>query len=198
PLVALYDMHGVPGAWHAFVRLDDLTYLAFAQVPGVEHVPSTVGLTHAGTGAGFSAPGTMQHVAFRVADEDELLALRDRLRSNGIVVMGPIDHGMCLSIYFAGPDQMTLEVATSGAALDPAQWIDPAVLAKAGISPQEAARFTAPAPYQGPSPVPQPQYDAAKPHMVYPPEIYQQILATPDEVMTARFSYTQPPVTTEH
>lgn len=126
--------------------------------------------------------------------EADLIAMRDRMRSKGVNVIGPIDHGMCKSIYFAGPDQMTLEVATSQKALDPAAWIDPAVLAKAGISPDEAARFKAPAAYDGPSPVPQPPYDPAMPHMVYPKEVYERLLATPDEVLTQMASYTAPPV----
>jgi catechol 2,3-dioxygenase-like lactoylglutathione lyase family enzyme len=198
PLVALFDMHGVPGGLHAFLRLNDHSYFSLVQLPDVDKIPIEIGRTHSGSGALPSAPGTLQHLAFNVDSRADLLAMRDRIRSHGINVVGPIDHGMCLSIYFAGPDQMTLEVATSDTALDASQWIDPAVLAKAGISPEEAARYTAPAPYGGPTPVPQPAYDPAKPHMVYPQEIYEQILATPDEVMTARFSYTKPPVATEH
>ena len=123
-----------------------------------------------------------------------LVAMRDRIRSHGVNVLGPIDHGMCRSIYFAGPDQMTLEVATSQKAIDADSWIDPAVLAKAGISGEEAARFRAPAAYAGPSPVPQPAYDPAKPHMAYPKEMYLQMLKAPDEAITAAGSYPNPPV----
>src|SRR3546814_18966056 len=65
PLVAHFPMHGVEGAWHGFVQLDESTFLAFCQVPGVEQVESTVGVTTAGTGVGVSAPGTMQHLAMR-------------------------------------------------------------------------------------------------------------------------------------
>ena len=194
PLVALFDMHGVPGGLHAFLRLNDHSYFSIVQLPGVDQIPVEIGRTHAGSGALPSAPGTLQHLAFNVDSVDDLLAMRDRIRSHGVNVVGPIDHGMCRSIYFAGPDQMTLEVATSGAALDPAQWIDPAVLAKAGISAEEAARFKAPAAYEGPSPVPQPAYDPAQPHMVYPEKVYRKILATPDEVVTQTSSYAKPPV----
>jgi hypothetical protein len=109
-------------------------------------------------------------------------------------VIGPIDHGMCKSIYFAGPDTMTLEIATSREAVDPKRWIDPKVLAKAGISEEEAARFKAPAPYDGPSPVPQPALDETKPHLAYPREVYLRILATPDEIVTKTGSYAEPPV----
>ena len=73
-------------------------------------------------------------------------------------------------------------------ALDPARWIDPAVLAKAGIDAEEAARFAAPQPYAGPTPVAQPPYAADKPHMAYPAEQYQAMLAVPDEVRAPKTS----------
>lgn len=194
PLVALFDMHGVPGGLHAFLRMNDEGYFSLVQLPGVDAIPIELGKTHAGSGALPSAPGTVQHIAFRAGSEAELLALRDRIRSHGVNVIGPIDHGMCLSIYFAGPDQMTLEIATSSAPIDPAHWIDPAVCAKAGISADEAARFAAPGPYRGPSPVPQPPYDPAKPHMAFPEKMYRRMLTTPDEVVTQTSSYPNPPV----
>lgn len=194
PLVALFDMHGVPGGLHAFLRMNDHSYFSIVQLPKVDEIPIEVGVTHAGTGAGVSAPGTLQHLAFRADSQADLIAMRDRIRSHGVNVIGPIDHGMCQSIYFAGPDQMTLELATPGKPLDPKHWVDPAVLAKAGISDEEAARFKAPSAYSGPSPVPQPPFDPSKPHMTYPPKAYEHILATPDEVITASGSFTDPPV----
>jgi catechol 2,3-dioxygenase-like lactoylglutathione lyase family enzyme len=194
PLVALFDMHGVPGGLHAFLRLNDHSYFSIVQLPGVDAIPVEIGRTHAGSGALPSAPGTLQHLAFRVDTPADLLAMRDRIRSHGINVLGPIDHGMCRSIYFAGPDQLTLEVATSDKAVDPERWIDPTVLAKAGISEDEAARFRSPEPYTGPSPVPQPAYDPSAPHMTYPEPVYRQILAMEDEVLTKSFSYARPPV----
>lgn len=194
PLVALFDMHGVRGGLHAFLRMNDYGYFSIVQLPDVDRIPIEVGRTHAGSGALPSAAGTLQHLAFRAGSDTELLALRDRVRSHGINVVGPIDHGMCRSIYFAGPDQMTLEIATSSAPIDAARWIDPTVCAKAGISAEEAARFAAPAPYRGPSPVPQPAYDPTKPHMVYPEKVYRKILATPDDEITRTTSYAEPPV----
>jgi hypothetical protein len=119
------------------------------------------------------------------------------VRSHGVNVIGPIDHGMCRSIYFAGPDRLTLEIATSSSPIDPARWIDPTVCAKAGIDATEAARFAAPAPFTGPSPVPQPAYDPEQPHMVFPEKIYRKILATPDEDVTRTSSYAEPPVPAE-
>ena len=194
PLVALFDMHGVPGGLHAFLRMNDFGFFSLVQLPDVDRIPIELGVTHSGSGAAPCAPGTLQHLAFRAANEKELIAMRDRIRSHGVNVVGPIDHGMCKSIYFAGPDRMTLEVATSEATVQPERWIDPAVLAKAGISAEEAARFKAPAPYTGPSPVAQPPYDPAKPHLAYPEKVYRDILATPDHVITESASYAEPPV----
>jgi len=194
PLVALFDMHGVPGALHAFLRLNDHCYFSIVQMADVDKIPIELGHTHAGQGGLPSAPGTLQHLAFNVDSDEDLIRMRDRIRSHGINVIGPIDHGMCRSLYFAGPDQMTLEIATSNAPVDPRRWIDPAVLKKAGISAEEAAHFKNPKPYAGPSPVAQPAIDPNKPHMAYPKEAYEKMMAIPDEILTKVASYAKAPV----
>ena len=194
-LSALFDMHGVPGGLHAFMHLNDHCYFSIVELPDVANVPIELGVTNAGTGAGISAPGTMQHLAFRVDTGEALLAMRDRIRKKGVNVIGPLDHGMCQSIYFAGPDNMALEVATPGMALDTAQWVDPAVLEKAGISDDEAQAYMTPDAYAGESgSVAQPPYDASKPHMPYPDAIYQKMLETDDALIIAAGSYAEPPV----
>ena len=53
--------------------------------------------------------------------------------------------------------------------------------------------FRAPAAYAGPSPVPQPPYDPAKPHMAYPKDAYLQMLRTPDQIIWDVASYPTPP-----
>jgi len=153
------------------------------------------GRTHAGNGASPSAPGTLQHLALKVDRDEELLALRDRIRSRGVNVIGPIDHGMCRSIYFAGPEALTLEIATSTEAIDPESWIDPETVRQAGISDEELERFKRPAAYERPGePVPQPELDPAKPHMRYPTALYSQLLKTPDEEIWKNASHPDPPV----
>jgi len=194
-LVALFWMHGVPGGWHGFCRLNDHCSVAFVQLAGSAAIEPEIGVTHAGTGAGTSAPGTMQHVAFNVNTHDELLAIRDRIRSKGVNVIGHIDHGMCESIYFAGPEDLVLEVATSARVLDPEAWIDPEVVELAGITPDELERFKRPAEFAGlGGTVPQPPRDPDKPHLHYPPARYEQVLALSDEELTALSSYAEPPV----
>lgn len=136
----------------------------------------------------------MQHLAFGVDTDADLLAMRDRIRSRCINVIGPIDHGMCRSIYFAGPDRLTLEVAVGGT-IDARAWVDPTVCAKAGISEAEANAFMHPDPYAGEGgAVAQPAYDPAMPHMAYPRDIYLQMLNTPDAAIAAAASYARPPV----
>ncbi|MFK8023384.1 MAG: VOC family protein [Ilumatobacter sp.] len=194
-LVGLFWMHGVEGAWHAFCRLDDHCSFSFVELPANHDIEPRIGVTHASDGAGPSAPGTMQHVAFKVDTHDELLAMRDRIRSRGVNVFGHIDHGLCTSIYFAGPEGLTLEVASSDVPIDAEQWIDPEVVALAGISADELERFKHPAPFtSGATPVPQPPMDPALPHAPYPPEMYEKMLAAPDAVITASASFPTPPV----
>lgn len=196
-LVALYWMHGVEGTWHGFMRLNDGASVAFVQNDAIRATQPALGVSHAGNPGLPSAPGTMQHVAFNVDTEAELLALRDRIRSRGINVFGPLDHGMCKSIYFAGLEGLSLEIATSERPIDADAWIDPEVQALAGISGEELARYRRPAEYRGEGGRrEQPPYDASKPHQVYPPEVYQRLLAMPDEELTKRLSQPDPPVRT--
>jgi catechol 2,3-dioxygenase-like lactoylglutathione lyase family enzyme len=194
-LKALYWMHGVDGTFHGFVRLNDHSYVAFVQNEQIKDIEPQPGVSHAANPGSPAAPGTMQHVAFNVDTEAELLALRDRIRDRGINVMGPLDHGMCKSIYFAGPEGLNLEIATSEVGIDERAWIDPEVCELAGIDTADLARFTRPATYadQGGT-VAQPPIDAAQPHMQYPPEVYETLMRMPDDEVTARFSEPNPPV----
>lgn len=199
-LVALYWMHGVEGAWHGFLKLNDASYLAFVQTPDIPKIERTLGVTHAGNAGNPVAGGAMQHVAFNVATEQELLALRDRIRSRGVTVIGPVDHGMCKSMYFAGPEDLSLEVATSEKPIDGRAWVDPEVVALAGISEQELERYRSPAPYQHEDgAVAQPAFDPEKPWMRgYPEELYKMVAATPDEAVAAQAEqFKEPPVRVE-
>jgi catechol 2,3-dioxygenase-like lactoylglutathione lyase family enzyme len=194
-LTALYWMHGVEGAWHGFLELNDRSSVAFVQMPKNAEGKSELGDSHAANGGSPSAPGTMQHVAFGVETPEALIALRNRIRSHGVPVFGPVDHGFCQSIYFAGPEGLNLEISTSDAPIDAESWIDPEVVALAGISEAELKGYLAPEASPPSEPhVLQPAYDPAKPHMRYPAERYQAMLQIPDDVYAARASYNEPPV----
>ena len=198
-LVALYWMHGVEGAWHAFLRLNDQSYIAFVEMPQNKSVEPEIGTTHAGWPGGSSAGGTMQHVSFNVDSYDDLLAIRDRIRDRGLNVYGPLDHGMCHSIYFAGLEDLSLEVSTSEAAIDQRAWIDPEVVELAGITAEELERYRGPAAFERPAePVPQP---ARNPGLPYPrgmdEKLYDMVLGVPDEVISAPTKDSEPPVSVE-
>ncbi|KAI9010794.1 lactoylglutathione lyase [Hyaloraphidium curvatum] len=178
-LKALYWMHGVENTFHAFLELSPSCCIAFQQHENNPDKPIP-GVTHAVSPAGNVTAGSMAHLALNVDSLEELVAMRNRIRSRGIQVLGPINHGMCQSIYFAGPENLALEVAT-GSNINAEEWIDEEVRTLAGISDEELARFKNPAPYvQPPAPVPQPADRPDAPHMLqgFP----QQILMAPDEV----------------
>ena len=185
-LQALYWMHGVENTWHGFLRLNDESSIAFVCNPDIQDIPVELGKTHAGNPAANSAKGTMQHLALKVRDHEELMAMRDRLRSKGVPVMGPIEHGMCCSMYFAGPENLALELSYSLAPINNEEWIDPEVVEMAGISQQELARYKSPQPFtdQGGSVVQPNVTQVEGPHMSnYPEGHYAAIMAVPDEAV---------------
>lgn len=195
PLKALYWMHGVEGAYHGFVELAPDSYVAFVQHPD-NAKDVEFGVSHADGPGGEIRGGTMQHVAFHVDTLADVLVMRDRLRSKGIQVVGPIDHGFIQSIYFEGPEGLNLEVCC-GADIDAHAWIDPEVTGLCGITDDELAMLMQPAPYDSPSePVAQP----ALPHpdnerARRDPEKYAALAGLPDQIVWDKLSETTPPVT---
>ena len=126
----------------------------------------------------------MQHFAMKVKNNDELLAMRDRLRAKGVPVMGPLDHGMCCSIYFAGPENLSLELSYSPEPINAEAWCDPEVVELAGISEAELEKFKHPASFEDQGgKVAQPDVSkTAGPHMTnYPEGVYEVIMGIPDE-----------------
>ena len=194
-LVALYWMHGVANTWHGFLRLNDESAIAFVHNPDIARTPIEMGKTHAGNPGAACAPGTMQHFAMRVANKVELLAMRDRLRAHNVPVLGPMDHGMCVSIYFAGPENLSLELSYSEEPINQDAWIDPEVMALAGISAEELAGFKQPKVFaDSAGAVPQPDLEGRGPHMTnYPPGVYQALMSQPDQQVWQAVE-NQPPV----
>ena len=193
-LVALYWMHGVEKTVHAFVKLGD-TSLAFVQSPDVQHIDPAPGVSAPGFIAGEVAPGAMQHLAFNVDSEADLLAIRDRIRSRGHWIMGPADHGFCKSIYFAGPEGLMLECST-WTNLDTDEWIDPEVMAHCGMDAADVKRFRNPQAFaskngQVAQPKPKPGFE-----FQFPPEWKEKgeaLYRMNDEQLCAVFSETTPP-----
>ena len=193
PTRALYWMHGVPNTFHGFVELADDSYIAFVQAPGNPTEPIW-GVTHSGNAGDPVTAGTMQHLALNVDSIDDVLTMRDRIRSHGIQVLGPLDHGMIQSIYFAGPEGLSLEVCT-GRDIDERQWIDPEVQGLCSISADELQRLTDPPGFERPDePVTQPAYDESLPHMHYPAPVRDFLMGMPDADVWNNLSESTPPV----
>ena len=185
-LQALYWMHGVENTWHGFLRLNDESSIAFVCNPEIQNIPRVLGESYAGNPGANCAGGAMQHLALKVSDHAELMSMRDRLRSKGVPVMGPLEHGMCCSIYFAGPENLALELSYSLEPINQDAWIDPEVVALAGISAAELQRYKQPLSYKDEGGmVPQPNVvEAPGPHMSnYPDGVYERVMQIPDEAM---------------
>jgi catechol 2,3-dioxygenase-like lactoylglutathione lyase family enzyme len=84
---------------HVFFRMDDGSYVAFFELPGSPQM-----------GRDPNTPAWVQHLALRVADEAALLRAKQRIESHGLEVLGPVDHGICRSIYFFDPNGHRLEL----------------------------------------------------------------------------------------
>jgi catechol 2,3-dioxygenase-like lactoylglutathione lyase family enzyme len=196
-LVALYWMHGVQKTFHGFLRMNDSSSIAFVQGPEMAAIEGVPGVSHARWAADPVAAGVMQHLALNVDSYDDLLAIRDRVRTHGHWVMGPIDHGFCKSIYLAAPEGIMLEFSTSeGNAIDVQAWIDPEVVALAGISAEELARYKNPPAFASKGgKVAQPEPDTAKPLMQFPAG-RDRIWTMSDEDVLRTMSETTPPVQT--
>jgi catechol 2,3-dioxygenase-like lactoylglutathione lyase family enzyme len=194
-LVALYWMHGVDKTYHGFLRMGNSS-IAFVQSPEIGEIQPQLGVSHASWTAAPVAAGVMQHVALNVDSVTDLLAIRDRVRSHGSWVMGPIDHGFCKSIYLAAPEGLMLEFSTSeGRPIDAEAWIDPEVVRLAGINPSELARYKNPPAFESHGgAIKNPPVDLARPPMQFPPG-REKIYSMSDEEVTARLSETTPPVT---
>lgn len=196
-LAALYWMHGLSGAWHGFLRLNENCAIAFVFMEQNLKAKPISGVTHSGGNEGYSAPGTMQHLALNVDNLEDLLAMRDRIRSKGVQAFGPIHHGFCSSIYFGGPENLTLEISTSGGVeypLDEGQWIDNEVVNIAGISPEELERYRNPPKFESKGgAVPQPPLDESKPRLYFPKEQYDMWLSMTDEELTKTMGGEAPP-----
>lgn len=167
-LVALFPMHGAgKTATHCFIEIGKDNYLSFIEMEG-EKIEPIIGVSHARDVFGPVAGGAMQHLSFNIETQTELRNLRDRLRTNGYAVVGPVDHGMSHSIYVGAPEGILLEFSSSEGSpgLVPVEaWVDEKAAKRIGISPEELAAFQAPPEFDGKDgAVEQPKGD----DMIYP------------------------------
>ena len=82
-------------------KADEPAYIAFFELPDTPADETTFAQKW-----GFDL-----HLAMRVNSHKDLADWKKRLRDCGIPVKGPIDHGICSSIYFSDPNGYVLEFA---------------------------------------------------------------------------------------
>ena len=95
PSTGAYDPY-----MHVFLDAGNGNVLAFFELPN-----------QPGMGRDENTPAWVQHLAFRVASEDELLAAKAHIEGLGIDVLGPTHHGIFKSIYFFDPNGHRVELA---------------------------------------------------------------------------------------
>lgn len=61
---------------------------------------------------GLNAGGTNHHVAFRVKDEEALMAFREKIEARGLQITGKINRDYFFSLYFREPGGVLFEIAT--------------------------------------------------------------------------------------
>lgn len=85
---------------HVFLDAGDGNILAFFELP-----------TKPEMGRDENTPSWVQHLALKVESLDVLKSTKARLESEGIKVIGPVDHTIFYSIYFFDPNGHRLELA---------------------------------------------------------------------------------------
>jgi catechol-2,3-dioxygenase len=85
---------------HVFLECGGGNVLAFFELPNQPEM-----------GRDPNTPAWVQHIAFEVASEADLLAAKAHLEGLGIDVLGPTWHGIFKSIYFFDPNGHRLELA---------------------------------------------------------------------------------------
>ncbi len=121
--VAIQGIHGVDlGS-----RFPDATRRVLTDVLGYENVDGTRFVVRGDdyssellvrdpnqSGFGQVGAGGVHHVAFRVRNDEELLAYKDKIESFGIRTSGYIDRFYFHSLYFREPGGVLFELATDG------------------------------------------------------------------------------------
>lgn len=81
---------------------------------GGSNASAEIDLVSSEAGFGQIAAGTVHHIAFRAADDDEQLKVREQLAARGLNVTPVIDRQYFHSIYFREPNGILFEIATDG------------------------------------------------------------------------------------
>ncbi len=95
PSTGAYDPY-----MHVFLDAGGGNVLAFFELPEQKLM-----------GRDENTPPWVQHIAFKVASTDDLIAAKARAQAKGLDVLGPTDHGIFQSIYFFDPNGHRIELA---------------------------------------------------------------------------------------
>jgi catechol 2,3-dioxygenase-like lactoylglutathione lyase family enzyme len=97
---------GTPSFRHYFFEIGRGNTIAFFEYRGIDidewAKPAGVPIRQA---------AQFDHLSLDLADEQALLALRDRLKANDCEVTDVVDHGFIQSIYFTDPSGIALEAS---------------------------------------------------------------------------------------
>ncbi len=92
---------GAPDPYmHIFLDAGAGNVLAFFELPNSPEM-----------GRDEATPQWVQHIAFKGATMDDLMAAKARAEAHGLDVLGPTNHGIFKSIYFFDPNGHRLELA---------------------------------------------------------------------------------------
>jgi catechol 2,3-dioxygenase-like lactoylglutathione lyase family enzyme len=84
---------------HLFFQMKNGDFIAFFDAPG------------SADPAWFDRKASFDmHLAFEVANEEDMLAMQERIKSFGISALGPVDHGLVRSVYMYDPNGIQVEV----------------------------------------------------------------------------------------
>lgn len=90
---------------HFFFDMGMGQALGFFEIHDVGETPDY--RTDPSTGLGM--PLWVNHVAFRMPDQQSYEALRERLRERGVLLLGETDHDFCQSLYLVDPNMLMVE-----------------------------------------------------------------------------------------
>ncbi|GHE88407.1 VOC family protein [Thalassotalea profundi] len=87
---------------HIFLDAGMGNVLAFFELPNSDEM-----------GRDENTPAWVQHIALQVKDLNALVEAKESLKSKGLDVLGPVNHGVFKSIYFFDPNGHRLELAAN-------------------------------------------------------------------------------------
>ncbi|HMO13069.1 MAG TPA: VOC family protein [Pirellulaceae bacterium] len=98
---------------HIFLDAGNGNILAFFELPNSPEM-----------GRDANTPAWVQHIAFQLATERDLIDAKSELEASGVDVIGPTDHGIIKSIYFFDPNGHRIELTTITATSEQMQKLD--------------------------------------------------------------------------